>query len=644
MISPQTIQQITSRIDIIDVVGEFVKLKKRGSNYMGLCPFHNEKSPSFTVSPSKEIYKCFGCGKSGNAIGFVMEHEKVGYADALRWLANRYNITIEETAVTPEQQQRILTSDSLYIINQFAQKFYTKSLFETEEGKSIALSYLEERGFREAILQKFQVGYHPDQRDILAKELLANQFTTELLVKTGLVVQRTDSLVDNYRGRIIFPIHGITGKIVGFGARVIGKHTTGPKYINTPENEIYSKSKLLYGMYFAKSAIDKADECLLVEGYTDVVSLHQAGVENVVASGGTSLTIDQLRLIRKYTQNITIIYDGDQAGIKAALRGLDLALEEGLQVKLVLIPDGEDPDSYVNKVGTTAFRDFIQTHKKDFILFQLEVMLQEAGQDVSRKSAVVNQMAETLSKLNKLEDFTRQQDYVRQCAALLKIDEAGLTSLVNKFKRDWLGKEDKKFAVNEQGGFENIGQQPPPPPEEENTLDLLTLDEIPEKNIIRVLLLYGLHEWDTETTVAQYIFSVLMEFQFEVPLMEKFFNEFQSIYQQGLEPTMQSFLYHEDEQIRNHTLEICSFPFELSQRWNEYLESRHNIHTPNSKQDVAHSVNYFKLRKVKKMMEENQRDLETATGDSIKKFLEIHKHLKQVEMELTRQIGAVIVK
>ena len=644
MISPQTIQQITSRIDIIDVVGEFVKLKKRGSNYMGLCPFHNEKSPSFTVSPSKEIYKCFGCGKSGNAIGFVMEHEKVGYADALRWLANRYNITIEETAVTPEQQQRILTSDSLYIINQFAQKFYSKSLFETEEGKNIALSYLEERGFREAILQKFQVGYHPDQRDILAKELLANQFTTELLVKTGLVVQRTDVLVDNYRGRIIFPIHGITGKIVGFGARVIGKHTTGPKYINTPENEIYSKSKLLYGMYFAKTAIDKADECLLVEGYTDVVSLHQAGVENVVASGGTSLTIDQLRLIRKYTQNITIIYDGDQAGIKAALRGLDLALEEGLQVKLVLIPDGEDPDSYVNKVGTTAFRDFIQTHKKDFILFQLEVMLQEAGQDVSRKSAVVNQMAETLSKLNKLEDFTRQQDYVRQCAALLKIDEAGLTSLVNKFKRERLGKDDKKLAVNEQGGFETIGQQPPPPQEDENTLDLLTLDEIPEKNIIRVLLLYGLNEWDTETTVAQYIFSELMDFQFEVPLMEKFFIEFQNGYQQGLEPTMQSFLYHEDEQIRNHTLEICSFPFELSQRWNEYLQSRHNIHTPNSKQDVEHSVNYFKLRKVKKMMEENQRDLETAAGDSIKKFLEIHKHLKQVEMELTRQMGTVIVK
>ncbi|MEI8111599.1 MAG: DNA primase [Chitinophagia bacterium] len=644
MISPETIQQITSRIDIIDVVGEFVKLKKRGSNYMGLCPFHNEKSPSFTVSPSKEIYKCFGCGKSGNAIGFVMEHEKIGYPDALRWLANRYNITIEETAVSAEQQQRIQTSDSLYIINQFAQKFYSRALMESDEGKAVALSYLFERGFREPIIEKFQIGYHPDQKDVLSKALLENQFSKELIVKTGLSVLRSESLIDNYRGRIIFPIHGITGKIVGFGARIIGKASSGPKYINTPENEVYSKSKLLYGMYFAKTAIDKADECLLVEGYTDVVSLHQAGIENVVASGGTSLTVDQLRLIRKYTPNITIIYDGDQAGIKAALRGLDLALEEGLQVKLVLIPDGEDPDSYVNKVGATEFRNFIQTNKKDFILFQLEVMLQEAGSDVNQKSIVVNHIAETLSRLNKLEDFTRQQDYVRQCAAILKIDEGGLTSLVNKYKREKLSKEDKKMGINEQGSIEAIGQQPPPPPDADSTLDLLAPDELPEKNIIRVLLLYGLQPWDVQTSVAQYIFSELLDFQFDIPLMEKFFNEYQQQFHQGLEPGISSFMYHEDEEIRKHTLEIATIPFELSTRWNEYLESRHNIHTPNSKGDVEQSVNYFKLRKVKKMIEENQRDLETAAPEKLKQILEIHKHLKQLEISITKQMGAVIVK
>ena len=316
MITPQTIEQIKNRIDILDVVGEYVKLKKRGSNYLGLCPFHNEKTPSFTVSPAKELYKCFGCGKSGNTITFLMDHDKLSYVEALKWLANRYHIEIEETEVSPEQLQIKQASESLNIVNNFARTFFENQLFETEEGQRIALSYLKERGFREDILKKFQIGYNPNQRDELTKALLTNQFNRELLPKTGLVSVRNETeLVDNYRGRIIFPIHSTTGKIIGFGARVIGKADKAPKYINTPENEIYSKSKVLYGAYFARMAIDKADECLLVEGYTDVVSLHQAGIENVVASGGTSLTTDQVRTIRKYSNNLTIIYDGDQAGI-----------------------------------------------------------------------------------------------------------------------------------------------------------------------------------------------------------------------------------------------------------------------------------------------------------------------------------------
>ncbi len=322
MISQHTIQQIQSRIDIIEIVGDFVKLKKRGANYLGLCPFHNEKSPSFTVSPAKEIYKCFGCGKSGNTISFLMEHEKYSYTEALRWLANRYQVEVEETETSPEFKQLQQVADSLYIINGFAQKYFTEQLFSSEEGEDIAISYLKERGFREDIVRKFQIGYCLQQRDAFAKAAVAAQYTPELLVKTGLVVQRDESLADNYRGRIIFPIHNNTGKVIGFGARIIGKNDRAPKYINTPENEVYVKSKILYGSYFARQAIDKNDECLLVEGYTDVVSLHQAGIENVVASGGTSLTTDQLRLVRKYTNNLTIIYDGDNAGIKAALRDL----------------------------------------------------------------------------------------------------------------------------------------------------------------------------------------------------------------------------------------------------------------------------------------------------------------------------------
>jgi DNA primase len=436
MITQNTIQQILSRIDIIDIVGGFVKLKKRGANYLGLCPFHNEKTPSFTVSPAKEIYKCFGCGRSGNTISFLMEHEKYSYVESLRWLAARYNVEVEETEVSAEVKLQQQAADSLFIINNFAQQYFSKTLFESDEGQDIGLSYLKERGFREEIIKRFQLGYCLQTRDAFAQTALAAQYNLEFLQKSGLVVVRDERPMDNYRGRVIFPVHNQTGKIIGFGARIIAKNDKAPKYINTPENELYVKSKILYGTYFARQAIDKFDECLLVEGYTDVISLHQAGIENVVASGGTSLTVDQLRLIKKYTNNLTIIYDGDAAGVKAALRGLDMALEEGLNVKLVLIPDKEDPDSYVHKVGATQFREFVEKNKKDFIIFQLEVSLQDAGTDSNKKAAVVNQVAETISKINKLEDFTKQQDYIKKCAELLRIEENGLNALVNKFIRE----------------------------------------------------------------------------------------------------------------------------------------------------------------------------------------------------------------
>ncbi|MEI6184257.1 MAG: DNA primase, partial [Bacteroidota bacterium] len=436
MISVNTIEQIKNRVDILDVIGEYVKLKKRGSNYLGNCPFHNEKTPSFTVSPAKELYKCFGCGKSGNSIGFLMEHDKLSYVEALRWLANRYQIEIEETEVSPERKEQILTADSLIVLNNFAANFFKEQLTDSEEGKTIALSYLAERGFSFDTIQKFSIGYNPQQKDTLAQALIKQQFNTGLFSKSGLVVSRNEQdWVDNYRGRIIFPIHSITGKIIGFGARVIGKGDgKGPKYINTPENEVYSKSKILYGMFQARNAVNKVDECLLVEGYTDVVSLHQAGIENVVASGGTSLTGDQLKLIKKYTPNLTIIYDGDAAGIKAAMRGLDMALEEGLNVKLVLIPDKEDPDSYVHKIGREAFNEFIAANKKDFIIFQLEIMLADAGNDINKRNDVVNHISETLSKISKPEDFLKLSDYVKRSSALLKIEEGALTNLINKYK------------------------------------------------------------------------------------------------------------------------------------------------------------------------------------------------------------------
>ncbi len=643
MISPQTIQQITSRLDIIDVVGEFVKLKKRGANYLGLCPFHNEKTPSFTVSPSKEIYKCFGCGKSGNTITFLMEHEKYSYAEALRWLAHRYNVEIEETEVTDEVKQQQQVADSLYIINNFAQKFFTEQLFLSNEGQANAMSYLEERGFTEDIIRKFQLGYDPQEKNAFTTAALNNQFSGDLLLKTGLVVNRNDELMDNYRGRIIFPVHNNTGKILGFGARIIGKADKAPKYINTPENEIYSKSKILYGSYFARQSIDKQDECLLVEGYTDVISLHQAGIENAVASGGTSLTTDQLRIIKKYTNNLTIIYDGDEAGIKAALRGLDMALEESLNVKLVLIPGNEDPDSYVQKLGANGFREFVAGNKKDFILFQLEVMLKEAGDDVNKKNDTVNKIAETLSRISRAEDFTKQQEYIKQCASLLRIDETGFTTLVNKYKRDRVNQEEKRTAFED---AKNLQQN------SENTVQnfddtdlLLQQDELQERNLLRVLLEYGLNSWDEERTIAQYIFNEIEQFYFDNSELRYLYETYKTQYQQGFEPTAKTLLYHEDDRIRNMVVTATFFPFELSQRWDEVMENMNILNKDNSLQDVLMSLNYFKLHKIKKMFGENQRDIEQSKDiDEQMRLVKIHKELKEMEVKITQQLGTVILK
>lgn len=644
MISQQTIQQIQSRIDIIEIIGGFVKLKKRGANYLGLCPFHNEKTPSFTVSPVKEIYKCFGCGKSGNTISFLMDLEKYSYVEALRWLANKYNVEVEETEVSPEVKLQQQVADSLHIINKFAQKFFTEQLLYTQEGQDVALSYLHERGFRDDVIQKFQVGYSPHQRDAFATAAIASQFNTELLQKSGLVVVRDDRTVDNYRGRIIFPVHNQTGKIIGFGARIIGKADKAPKYINTPENEIYVKSKILYGSYFARQAIDKNDECLLVEGYTDVISLHQAGIENVVASGGTSLTQDQLRLIKKYTNNLTIIYDGDAAGVKAALRGLDMALEEGLNVKLVLIPDKEDPDSYVNKVGVTAFQKFIADNRKDFVLFQLEIALKDAGNDTTKKAAVVNQVAETISKINKAEDFTKQQDYIKQSAALLKIEETGLTALVNKFIREKISKVESKLPQEEARMFEE--EAAPSIPQYDDGLNLLQRDELQERALVRALLEFGTKTWDVDTTVAALIFKEWEEQELiDNPQLRRVVDTYKAWYDAGLNPSHKSFIYHDDVELSSLVVSIMDFPYELSHNWKEHYDGKIFTREDLYREEVTSVLTYLKLRKIKLLISENQKDLERPhTTDEQLVLIQTHQHLKQMEKELLQNLGTVIIK
>ncbi len=642
MITQNTIQQIQSRIDIIEIIGGFVKLKKRGANYLGLCPFHNEKTPSFTVSPSKEIYKCFGCGKSGNTISFLMEHEKYSYVEALRWLANKYNVEVEETETSAEQRQVQQAADSLYILNNFAQKFFTEQLFNSEEGTDIALSYLQERGFKKDIIEKFQLGYSPNQWEAFSSAAKTAQFSAELLVKSGLVISREEKLLDNYRGRIIFPVHNQTGKIIGFGARIIGKNDKAPKYINTPENEIYVKSKIVYGSYFARQAIDKNDECLLVEGYTDVISLHQAGIENVVASGGTSLTTDQLRLIKKYTNNLTIIYDGDPAGVKAALRGLDMAIEESLNVKLVLIPDKEDPDSYVNKVGPKAFREFIETNKKDFILFRLEVALKDAGSDTTRKAEVVNQIAETIAKINKAEDFTKQQDYIRQCAALMKIEESGLTALVNKFIRDKVNRlEQRQPSIEEQPLNADINAAP-----DIDSVNLLQRDELQERALVRVLLEFGHLEWTNGETIAGYVLHELEEQELiEDEKLLRLVEMYKTWFDAGLAPSAKNFLYHENLETSSLVVSILQFPYELSPNWSEHFDGKIPTREDLYKEELQSVLTYLKLRKVKRMIDLNQKDLEKPhTPEQQLILIQVHQHLKQMERDLTNEVGTVIIR
>ena len=675
MISPSSIQQIVSRINVLEVIGEFVKLKKRGANYLGLCPFHHEKSPSFTVSPAKEIFKCFGCGKSGNSISFLMEHEKINYVESLRWLAKKYNIDLEETQASPEVIQKQQLSESLFIINSFAQKFYASNLFDTEEGRAVGLTYMLQRGFSENTLQKFGVGYALDSRTSFSSAALAQQFNPELLQKAGLVVERNEQLADNYRDRIIFPIHNPTGKIIGFGARLIKKNDKAPKYINTPENELYLKSKILYGIYFSRHAIDRADECLLVEGYTDVVSLHQSGIENVVASGGTSLTQDQLRLIKKYTKNLTIIYDGDAAGIKAALRGLDMALEERLNVKLVLIPGGEDPDSYVQKIGSDAFQKFVADNKKDFLLFLLEVSLKDAGSDANKKSEVVNTVAETIAKIDRTEDFTKQQEYIRQCAQILHIDEGGFTALVNKFIRNRVSLVENKLPFDEAKYHEENARKGAATEFDDQTYNLLFKDDLQEREIARVLLEHGTKAWNETQRIDEFILAELPEEDLiENAAVKKLIHIYKEESSKSDTVDKNFFIYNEDQVLSTLVVALLYFPYELSYRWKKdigqstgyqnnlfqqdyksFLKtiSRGNedhlsnyLKTQEDKtiNEVELALNQIKLRKIKRLLLENIADMEHDDPKNNPSLWLTHQHLKNLEMELSKKIGSVIIK
>jgi DNA primase len=642
MIARSTIQKVNDTAEILDVVGAFIKLKRRGANYLGNCPFHNEKTPSFTVSPSKGIYKCFGCGKAGNVITFVQEHEKLTYPETIVWLAKRYNIEVEETQVSNEVREQQQIEESLRIINQFAADYFHKQLMEHNEGQTIGLSYFEERGFRNDIINKFELGYCLEN-DAFADAAINKGYQKELLLKTGLITERNGRLVSMYQGRVIFPIHNASGKVIGFGARTLKTGDRIPKYINTPENEVYYKSKSLYGIYFARTSLSKLDECILVEGYTDVLSLFQSGVENVVASSGTSLTEDQLKLIARHTKNLTILYDGDAAGIKAALRGLDMAIEQGMNVQVVLLPDNHDPDSYVRAHGAEGLRSYMQQHKQDIILFKLEVSLKDAQDDPIKKSALINDIADTLSRINKLEDFTKQDDYIRRCSELLKIDQAGLISLVNKKIRE---KITKKEGIDAREA-ENLAQQAEPDGSEQApVLDLLRKDHLQEKNLLRVMLEFGNRQFTETESVIEHILLKISSDDFVNATWKNLFVLYISTWMETLQyPELTFFTQHPDEAIRSAAIEAVYFPYEVSANW----MNEHKIAVPTREDtffnDVTRTVTYFMLRKIKTIYYEHLEELKVEKDEhEIYLTQESILTLKRSELSLLEQLKVVAVR
>lgn len=487
MIDRQTIDKILDSAEIVEVIQEFVPLKKRGVNYLGLCPFHNEKTPSFTVSPSKEIFKCFGCGKAGNAVNFIMEHERLNYPEALKYLARKYHIEIVEKELTSEDIEKQNERESLLVLNAYAARQFSENLFHSEEGISVGLSYFRERGFLQNTIKKFDVGYSLEKRDALSKKALEDGYKLDFLLKTGLSIQNERGVFDRFSGRVIFPIHSLSGQVLGFGGRILKTDVKAAKYVNSPESEIYQKSRIVYGIFQARKAITRDDKCYLVEGYTDVMSLHEAGIENVVASSGTSLTQEQVRLIKRFTPNITILYDGDAAGIKASLRGIDIVLEEGMNVKIVLLPDGEDPDSYSKKISNEGFLKYLKENETDFIRFKTQLLLEESKNDPVMKANLIRDIVRSIAVIP--ENITRTI-YIKECSSSLQIPEGVLYNEVNKIRRQRSFQDRNRYP-----GPEDL---PVPPQAITKPLKQESTTAFSEREIIRLLLKFGSTEASEE--------------------------------------------------------------------------------------------------------------------------------------------------
>ncbi|MCR9251091.1 MAG: DNA primase [bacterium] len=637
MIDQTTIDELKSRIDIVEVVGDFVTLKRSGQNYKALSPFNNEKTPSFYVVPSKGIFKDFSSGKGGDAITFVMEVDGLSYIEALKYLAKKYGVEVIEEIPDDEYQAAQNERESLFIVLGFAQQYFEDLLWKDDEGRSIGLSYFKERAFSEETIKEFGLGYSLEAWDGLIKAADKKGYKQEYLEKAGLKVVKEGKEYDRFRGRVIFPIHNITGKVVAFGARILKKDKKQPKYLNSPETELYQKSKILYGLYQAKQDIRKEDNCYLVEGYTDVISLHQAGVKNVVSSSGTALTEDQIKLIGRYTKNITVLFDGDAAGIKAATRGIDMILEGGLDVKAIAFPEGEDPDSYAKQLGTSAFRNFLDTEATDFIKFKTSFLVEEASSDPLKKASTIKEIVNSIAKIP---DPIKRTVYLKECSGLLDISEAVLVAELNKLLIS--ASRDKKNAPPEQ-------TIPIPEEFQEEEVKEFNIDDLVdawERESLKMLVNFATtvvkDASEDEQYLIAYFFSETEDVEYKNPVYKKILNLYQERFHEGEIITPEYLLGLDDQEIKSVVIDLITEKYDVSELWWEKYQIAINRQEDEPRDATFLNIARLKFRIIQKMIEDNKKDLEKSEDiESISKFQEKHLKLKQKGMQIAKILGNV---
>ena len=678
MIDQYTIDRIIDTADVADVISDFITLKKRGTNFLGLCPFHNEKTPSFMVSSAKGIYKCFGCGKGGNVVNFVMEHEHYSYVEALKYLAKKYNIEIAEKEETPEEIARRNSRESLMIVSAYAQKYCSDFLWKENEGRAVGLGYFRERGMRDDMIKKFELGYSPNSKDAFTQAALKQGYKMEYLTETGLTIKRDDWIRDRFGGRVMFPIHNVAGRVIGFGGRTLITDKKVAKYLNSPESDIYHKSRVLYGIFQAKRSISKLDKCFLVEGYTDVISFHHSGIENVVASSGTSLTEDQIRLIARFTKNITVIYDGDQAGIKASLRGIDMILEQGINVKVVPLPDGEDPDSFSKSMSATQLTEYINENEIDFIKFKTQLLLDSTENDPIARARLIGDIVRSISVIP---DQITQTVYIQECSTLLKVNEEVLYQEIKKIGSKMAEEREKKqrreqFRANrpqqpqqqqrqaedptmppedfflppeEQGGPSGVAPQEYVPSVPVNVVNTCNVEE---RELLRLIMKFGNHELfeyevdesdETEkVTVAEFIISEMDQDEMTSldPLFQRFFDTVRElIVKDRMTKIDRFFIYNSDVEISQLASNLAAEQYQDSTLWSKkgsHVETEEDV-LPDL---IPKAVQEYKLRKVREM----QKDILTQMGQSLdndilNELMSRFQHLKEVEKVLSELLG-----